>query len=124
MRSRIYEGEDAGLDVRLTPYGSVSALSARLELTVYPIVQEALSNAIKHAGDNVAVSISVEIDKQQVAVQVQDNGKGGDVRSTGGHGIAGMRERVDLIGGEFFAGGRSGGGFEIRARLPLKGSAQ
>ncbi|MFK7957334.1 MAG: sensor histidine kinase [Lysobacterales bacterium] len=119
LSALVKQVNDAGLNVQLTTTGSTSGLRPRLELTVYRIVQEALTNAIKHAGNNVTVTVAVNINKDRVIVTAQDNGLGGDVNPSSGHGVAGMRERVELLNGEFYAQALSGGGFEVRALLPL-----
>jgi len=122
-----------GPDVRLTTRGPLSGLPSRLGLQVYRIVQEALTNVIRHAGDGVRVEVRVETEvdaqKRGVSLTVTDNGMGPSATPDSGrghgHGIAGMRERVELLGGSFRAGGAASGGFEVRAFLPLdpKGAA-
>ncbi|WP_045856835.1 sensor histidine kinase [Teredinibacter purpureus] len=111
---------EAGLAVKLNILGDLSALPARLELTTYRIVQEALTNVIKHARANSKVSVTVEGRGENIVVTVADNGKGAKPVNTGGHGIVGMRERVQLLGGSFNAGDSDdiGGGFKVRAVLP------
>ncbi len=115
---------DIGPDVRLDTSGDLSGLPARLELNAYRIVQEALTNVIKHAGNDVRVDVSVHGLDDRVVVTITDNGLGGEIGQSSGHGIAGMRERAELLGGEFSAGGRAGGGFEIRAVLPIQSGAK
>jgi signal transduction histidine kinase len=117
----------AGIPVRLVIAaelgdGARTALPAALEVSAYRIVQEALTNVLKHAGAahaEVAIGCADEV----VTIEVTDDGAGVDATlAPGGHGLVGMRERVALFGGDFQAGPRPGGGFGVRARLPLTGS--
>jgi signal transduction histidine kinase len=93
-----------------------------IELSAYRVVQEALTNVIKHAGSPTHVDVSVRHDPDAVTVEVVDDGRGAAVRSTngtsGGHGHVGMRERVELWGGELLVGPVPGGGYRVSARLP------
>jgi signal transduction histidine kinase len=91
-----------------------------VDLSAYRIVQEALTNALKHApGAHVRLGVSYE--DTSVVVEVVDDGPGGGPSRDGtrGHGLIGMRERVELFGGTLDVGPRGGGGFGVRARLPL-----
>ena len=112
--------DDAGPVVGLQTKGVLSGLPARLELNAYRIVQEALTNVIKHAGAGAPVDVFVEGRTDGVLIRVRDYGEGDDTEQTGGHGITGMRERVELLGGSFTAGNCPDGGFEVRAHLPLE----
>ena len=89
-----------------------------VDLSAYRIVQEALTNALRHAGGERRVV--VRYDPGAVELEVADDGPGPpeDPEASGGHGLIGMRERVQLFGGELEAGPRPGGGFLLRARLP------
>ncbi|MFK8030490.1 MAG: sensor histidine kinase [Gammaproteobacteria bacterium] len=117
----VQEVNDAGPAVQFRTTGLMTGMSARLELCVYRIVQESLTNVIKHAGAGVEVDVSVAVDDESVVVRVRDNGEaGGDTEQTGGHGIVGMCERVDLLRGTLSAGPCNEGGFEIHAVLPLE----
>ncbi|MEV6868083.1 histidine kinase [Streptosporangium subroseum] len=92
-----------------------------LASVVYRVVQESLTNVIKHAGParcRVAVSAHAQ---RELVVEVVDDGRGEAPGSGGGHGLAGMRERVTMYGGTCSAGPEPGGGFAVRARLPLGG---
>jgi signal transduction histidine kinase len=125
LQALIHEVKDAGPVVHLKTTGIYTDLPARLQLNVYRIVQEALTNVIKHAGVDVDVDVTVDVGDNKVVVSIKDNGKGCVAYGeTGGHGIVGMRERVELLDGEFSAGAGNEGGFEIRAVFPLKESAQ
>jgi signal transduction histidine kinase len=111
----------AGLAVRLRVEGVRPELPAGVDLSAYRIVQEALTNVVKHAGPARA-QVVVCYGDREVAVEVTDDGKGapGDGRTAKvGHGIIGMRERVALFGGDLEAGPLPGGGFRVAARLPF-----
>jgi signal transduction histidine kinase len=115
----------AGLPVSLEVHGSRPELSAGLDLAAYRVLQEALTNVIKHGGC-APTDVRVHYRADAVEVLVSDRG-GGPVsaRLTGsGHGLVGMRERVRMYGGELHAGRRRGGGFEVSARLPLEGEEE
>jgi signal transduction histidine kinase len=111
----------AGLPVDVTVEGAPVALPAGLDLAAYRVVQEGLTNAIRHApGSPTEVRVNWQRDVLELAVR--DRGPGAAARRSGdgGHGLVGMQERVRLYGGELWTGQRSGGGFEIRARIPLE----
>jgi len=109
---------EAGLPVEVLVEGEAAALPPGVDLSAYRIVQEALTNALKHAGPATA-RVVVRYGAEDLEVDVLDTGRrpaGGDGV---GHGLLGMRERVTLFGGELEAGHRREGGFAVRARLPL-----
>jgi signal transduction histidine kinase len=110
----------AGLPVTLAIDGDPARLPAAVDISAYRIVQEALTNVLKHAG-KASAEVSVRCGAGEVLIEVTDDGAapaaGG--QTGGGHGLAGMRERVALFGGDLAAGPRPGGGFGVRARLPL-----
>jgi signal transduction histidine kinase len=113
----------AGLAVRLRVEGTPAPLPAGVDLSAYRIVQEALTNVVKHAG-SARAQVVVGYRDQDVRVEVTDDGRGaaaptGDGRARVGHGLIGMRERVQVFGGDLEAGPRPGGGFRVAARLPL-----
>jgi signal transduction histidine kinase len=110
----------AGLPVRLSIDPGMPDLPASLELSVYRIVQEALTNTVKHAGAT-GVEVEVGFRAGTVEVVVVDDGRGADGvgGAPGGHGLGGMRERVAMYGGTLSAGPADGSGFRVRARLPL-----
>jgi signal transduction histidine kinase len=111
----------AGVRVDLEVTGEAPALSAGLELAAYRVVQEAVTNVIKHAAtDRCQVIVAYRPDA--FTVEVVDDGSA-TTSSHAGHGIAGMRERVGMYGGEFHAGPRPGHGFRVTARFPLTASA-
>jgi len=112
----------AGLPVNLVIDGDPAAIPAVAGVSVYRIVQEALTNVLKHAGPARA-EVTIGCARDTVTIEVTDNGTGqpGNGPAGGGHGLAGMRERAAAFGGELAAGARPGGGFTVRARLPLGG---
>jgi signal transduction histidine kinase len=112
---------DAGLETTLKVTGEKRPLPAALDLTAYRIVQEAITNALKHAH---ASRLEVRIAYQDTALEltIRDNGEGqseAGVKASIGHGLIGMRERVELFGGELEAGSSKVGGFTVRSRLPI-----
>jgi signal transduction histidine kinase len=110
----------AGLRVTTHINGAPRQLPAGVDLAALRIVQEALTNVTRHAGDSRA-RVDVTYGDDEVIVQVDDYGKGASPTriANGGKGISGMRERATALNGEFDAGPRPGGGFRVRARLPL-----
>ncbi|MGC9669860.1 sensor histidine kinase [Planosporangium sp. 12N6] len=116
----------AGLVVRDRQAGQPAALPAGLDLTVYRVVQESLTNALKHAGTGATVDLVLDYSHAgEIGVRVTDDGGGtpvGRPAPSGGHGLVGMRERVAVYGGSFHAGPRLAGGWEVAVRLPLPSS--
>lgn len=108
----------AGLTVDLELEGDLASLAPGLDLAAFRIVQEALTNALKHAG-RAHVCARVRCDDRNVTIDVTDDGPGSAAGDVGGHGIIGMRERAALYGGELTAGARAQGGYAVHARLPL-----
>jgi signal transduction histidine kinase len=110
----------AGLETNLRVEGEPAMVSPALDLCAYRIVQEALTNAIKHAGP-ARVTVRLRWMRDALEVDVADNGRGpiGVSGASSGHGIAGMRERTGLHGGNVQAGEGINGGFAVHARLPL-----
>ena len=110
---------EAGLPVDLSVEGEPTELPPGVDLSAYRIVQEALTNALKHAGPATA-RVVVRYRENDLELEIADTGAGAGASDGGeGHGLAGMRERVSLYGGKIEAGPRDGGGFAVRARLPL-----
>jgi signal transduction histidine kinase len=110
--------DGAGLAVDVRIEGARHDLPPGVDLTAYRIVQEALTNVLKHAGPATAI-VTVGYEPDAVSVEVVDDGRGVNGRaSSGGHGLVGMRERVAVYGGTLETGPRVGGGFRVTARLP------
>lgn len=108
----------AGLPVTLQQEGEPRALSPGAELVAFRVVQEALTNTIKHAGPAHA-RVRVSFTSEALVVEVSDTGRGPEGSAGGGHGLIGMHERLALYGGELETGGRAEGGFRVAARIPL-----
>jgi signal transduction histidine kinase len=108
--------ENAGLTVDLTISGDRVPLPSPVDLTAYRIVQEALTNAVRHAGPATA-TVLVRYDAYRVTVEVADDGRGSGAAD--GNGIRGMRERATAVGGSLTTANRPGGGFLVHASLPL-----
>jgi signal transduction histidine kinase len=111
----------AGLTVELQVVGEPQQLPTGLDLSAYRIVQEGLTNVLKH-GDQAKARVRVRYGSDEIELEVVDESHVAAAEVTDdGHGLAGMRERVAVYGGEFEAGPRAEGGFRVRARLPLAG---
>lgn len=111
----------AGLRVDLDVRGQRSPLAAGLDLAAYRVIQEAITNVIKHAATN-RCRVTIAYQEDFLAVEVTDGGGGqnnGDNQTATGHGIVGMRERVDMYGGRFHAAPLPGHGFQVTAQFPL-----
>jgi signal transduction histidine kinase len=112
----------AGLPTTVSVSGPPAALSPTLELAVYRIVQESLTNVLRHAGPDARATVRVQIGDGAVTVQVDDDGRGLTTREFHegtGTGIGGMRERAAAFGGTLDAGPLPAGGWRVRAVLPL-----
>jgi signal transduction histidine kinase len=114
----IAEMRQAGLQVELEVRGEERTLADGVDRSAYRIIQEALTNTIKHAG-LVPTHVTVTYGRDDLTLEVADLGSGRATPNPSGHGLAGMRERVRLYGGELDAGSRNGHGFVVRARFPL-----
>lgn len=115
----------AGLPVEVRVEGKPLQLSPGADLVAYRVVQEALTNTLKHAHGSRA-TVTIRYERGDVVVEVLDDGAGaaanGSPADSGGHGLVGMRERIALYGGKLEAGTRPYGGFAVRARLPVEGA--
>jgi signal transduction histidine kinase len=123
LDSLLAEVAKAGLGVRLRVEGTPSQLPAGVDLSAYRIVQEALTNVVKHAGPARA-QVTIRYRDQEVMVEVTDDGRGvtapaSNGRARVGHGLIGMRERVQVFGGDLEVGPGPVGGFRVAARLPF-----
>ena len=111
----------AGIDAKLRITGTREAIPAGLDLAAYRIVQEALSNVVKHAAGARAY-VHVGYGQDAVEIEISDAGGAGAAADSGGHGLVGMRERAAIFDGELEAAPTPDGGFAVRARLPLEGA--
>jgi signal transduction histidine kinase len=109
----------AGLPAELTVAGEPRPLDGTIDVTLYRVAQEALTNVLKHAGEVTRVELALRYGDDEVELVVRDDGRGSRAAADGrGQGLVGMRERVGLQDGTLAAGPRDGGGFEVRAVIP------
>lgn len=110
----------SGLAIELSVLGDLGRLDTATGLTVYRIVQEALTNTLRHGGPGVTATVGLRVATDSVRIQVDDDGRGGTSADDGrGHGILGIRERIAVHAGEVEAGPRPGGGFRVKAVVPV-----
>jgi signal transduction histidine kinase len=113
---------EAGLPVAVAREGDRRPLPPGIDLCAYRVVQEALTNSLKYAGDAHA-RVVIHYGVGSLDVHVTDDGRG-TPRANGGHGLVGIRERVAMYGGQLDAGNGQGGGFEVHARLPYESGVE
>ncbi|GAA1717925.1 histidine kinase [Nonomuraea bangladeshensis] len=115
----VEQTRQAGQPVELTEAGEPAGTAGSAEFVAYRVVQESLTNALKYAHGS-RTAVSVRYGEKEITVEVTTDGSGSAAGSPGGsgRGLAGLRERVDALGGEFSADRRAGGGFVVRARIP------
>jgi signal transduction histidine kinase len=116
---------ETGLAVQLWVDGQSRPLSPGVDLAAFRLIQEALTNTLKHAGSDARAWVRLRYTDHDLTVEIEDNGRGAatilaDNADKPGHGLVGMYERVALYGGELRIGPRVGGGFGVRARFPLE----
>ena len=114
----------AGLEVALNMGLAEPDLPAHVDLSIYRIVQESLTNILKHAGSEVQAEVSVIRVGDNIVIEVMDDGQGASLSTGSGHGIVGMRERAQLLGGSLLASSRPRGGFRVLAHLPVSRETQ
>jgi signal transduction histidine kinase len=108
----------AGVRVDVRWQGQRRPLPLDIDLSAYRIIQESVTNVVRHAGTR-SCQVSVDYRDEEIAIEVADSGQGGPSTPGTGYGLAGMRERVALLHGHFTAGPQPGGGFQVSARLPV-----
>jgi signal transduction histidine kinase len=118
LDSLVEEVSRAGLPVRLHVDGEPFPLPRAIDLSAYRIVQEGLTNALKHAHATTA-DVTIRYEPHDLRLEVRDDGIGSSTSDGVGHGLVGIRERVKIYGGEMSAGTENGGGFVLSTRLPL-----
>jgi signal transduction histidine kinase len=118
LGSLLEEVGRAGLPVELHVKGEASPLPRAIELSAYRIVQEGLTNALKHARATRA-DVTMRYEPSALQLEIRDDGLGSTTSDGLGHGLVGIRERVKIYGGEMSAGAANGGGFLLKTRLPL-----
>jgi signal transduction histidine kinase len=121
----VERARSAGLAVALVEDGHQPSLTDAVELTVYRIMQEALTNVLRHAGPGAAVELCLSYGPDSVSLSVVDDGGGlvpvgAPLPSAVGHGLVGMRERISVHGGHFEAGPRADGGWRVTATVPVR----
>lgn len=119
----ISDMRSAGMDVRLDTRESPKALPAQVDFASYRIVQEALTNVLKHGGPDAKAEVRLNRTRDTLNIEVTNSGSGVSALPRSGHGLVGMRERANLLGGTFDAGPRPDGSFQILARLPIEQSS-
>jgi signal transduction histidine kinase len=124
LEELVHQARTAGLPVSLNVQGVPRPVPQGEALAPYRVVQESLTNTRKHAGPGATATVTLRYAHQHLMISVTDDGRGASAAGTGelagaGHGLAGMRERVELYGGSVRSGPRAGGGYEVIARLPL-----
>jgi signal transduction histidine kinase len=121
VASLVHRWRDAGHSVALTVHGTPPTLPLGVSLTVYRIVQEALTNVMKHAGPATHTDVCLRYGPEEVTLEVIDDGRGpgGEPVPSSGQGLIGMRERVEVFGGTLSTGPRPGGGYRVHASLPV-----
>ncbi|MGN6868330.1 MAG: sensor histidine kinase [Solirubrobacteraceae bacterium] len=118
LEALLHDIDRAGLPVRLHVDGDPLELPRGIDISAYRIVQEGLTNALKHA-DATHADVALQYGRDQLRIEVRDNGRGGGAPNGRGHGLIGIGERVKLYGGEMTTASANGGGFTLTARLPL-----
>jgi signal transduction histidine kinase len=122
IAAAVEQSSASGVPTELVIDGSPQPLAPGIELAAFRIVQEALTNVRKHAGRSASAIVRLSYETQSLVVEVNDDGRGAATSLSGvgtGHGLIGMRERVEIYGGEFTSGPRVGGGYTVRAILPI-----
>jgi signal transduction histidine kinase len=119
LKDLVEQTRQAGQPVEFTEDGTPAQASGSAEFVTYRVVQEALTNALKYAHGS-ATAVRVHHGARAITVEVTTEGTASPGRTVGGsgRGLAGLRERVDVLGGEFSADRQPGGGFVVRARIP------
>ncbi len=126
LPSLVDEMHRLGLPIRLDVLGEADTERLGIEMSAYRIIQEALTNVIKHAGPTTEVTVTVEHAPSALEVRIDDDGRGAAVAAafaslpSGHHGLLGMRERVEVWGGHMSSGSRPGGGYSVRATFPFE----
>ena len=126
VAAAVAQSSVTGVPTELCVEGRQRDLATGIELTAYRIVQEALTNVRKHAGGSASATVRIAFERDVLVVEVLDDGRGAATSLSGvgtGHGLIGMRERVEIYGGEFTSGPRPGGGYAVRAVLPAVASS-
>ena len=116
--------ENTGLDISLELSDASSNIPSRIGLAVYRVVQESLTNALKHADTGTSVAVGIDANDRFINVSINNDGRSVNPASAQGHGLIGMRERVHQLGGSFSAVPGSDGGFVVECQIPLNGESE
>jgi len=122
VAATVEESSALGVTTKLVVEGEQRPVAPGIELATYRIIQEALTNVRKHAGASASATVRISYGSNELVVEVIDNGRGAASAFAAdgkGHGVIGMRERVEIYGGQFSSGPRRGGGYVVRATLPI-----
>jgi signal transduction histidine kinase len=122
IAAAVAQSSSTGVATDLVIEGRQRPIAPGIELAAFRIVQEALTNVRKHAGESASATVRISYEPRDLVVEVSDDGRGAATSLSGagsGHGLIGMRERVDIYGGQFTSGPRAGGGYTVRASLPI-----
>jgi signal transduction histidine kinase len=125
IRALLDQAAGSGLRIRADVEDPLPSVDAGVGLAVYRVLQESITNVHKHAGPDPLVSVTVRRAGPDLLVEVRDDGRGSTAPDDGkGHGLMGMRQRVAAVDGTFEAGACPGGGFGVRASMPVAESAR
>lgn len=120
IRKLVDQVKESGLKVSFVEVGQGRQLPPGVGLSIFRITQESLTNVMKHAGPEAAATVLLHWQPGRIILQIDDDGRGASVSSDGrGQGVVGMRERTQMLGGTLISGPRPGGGFRIRADIPI-----
>ena len=122
LDSFIVAARSAGVEVEATWRGERRTLPRDIDLSAYRIIQESVTNVVRHATVD-ACRVSIDYQPHELVIEVANDGPGGAAAPSTGYGLVGLRERVTLLRGDFSAGHRDGGGYLVTAHLPLAGTA-
>ncbi|SKC74347.1 sensor histidine kinase [Krasilnikoviella flava] len=122
LTTLVERAEGAGVPVAVTVTGARRTLPAAVDEAAYRVVQEALTNVARHGGPGATATVRVALAARELVLEVDDDGRGSAGPPQAGHGLTGMRERVDALGGTLRAAPRDAGGFGVRVTLPLPGA--
>lgn len=114
---------EAGLSIDVVVEGTPRPLPAGVDLNAYRIIQESLTNTLKHGGPDVKAQVHLDFADTELGIEVTDNGRGAAealVAGDSGHGLLGMQERIALLDGDFASGPRPGGGYRVAAKIPVR----
>ncbi len=122
ITAAVAQSSATGVATELLVDGNQKPIAPGIELAAYRIVQEALTNVRKHAGASASATVRISYEPNDLVIEVIDDGRGAVTSLAGvgtGNGLIGMRERVEIYGGQLTSGPRLGGGYAVRAVLPI-----